>query len=390
MVARREVHRLCGSGVPWPTCGTDRTHVSIVNVATGAVRAAHEVARSQRLSAALFGSDGRTVLFTIEDSGNAHLGRVSILGGPVERVVTGRTRRRGLSIDTRGKVASSSWKASPRSVRDLRSRWRGHPPAHEDERRAAEGHQARPVERFKSKSKDGTMIDGFLLRPADAKPGEKVPTILRIHGGPASQYSTAFELRAAVLRRPGLRRGREQSARLHGLRPRLQLRALREVGRARLRRRDGRWWITRCRAGVADPDRLGVGGWSYGGILTNYVIAKTHAFQGRDLRRFRVQHHRGLRHRSLPVRVRSGTRPALEERRGLLEALESVPERRSASRHPTLFLCGEDDMNVPLLNTEQMYQAVRRLGVPTELVIYPGQNHGIAPRAIRRTASSAT
>ena len=44
---------------------------------------------------------------------------------------------------------------------------------------------------------------------------------------------------------------------------------------------------------------------------------------------------------------------------------------------PTLFLCGEDDFNVPLINSEQMYQALRSLGVPTQLVIYPGQYHGI-------------
>jgi dipeptidyl aminopeptidase/acylaminoacyl peptidase len=44
---------------------------------------------------------------------------------------------------------------------------------------------------------------------------------------------------------------------------------------------------------------------------------------------------------------------------------------------PTLFLCGEQDFNVPLLNSEQMYQALRSLGVPTQLVIYPGQHHGL-------------
>ena len=44
---------------------------------------------------------------------------------------------------------------------------------------------------------------------------------------------------------------------------------------------------------------------------------------------------------------------------------------------PTLFLCGESDFNVPLLNSEQMYQALRTLGVPTELVIYPQQFHGL-------------
>ena len=44
---------------------------------------------------------------------------------------------------------------------------------------------------------------------------------------------------------------------------------------------------------------------------------------------------------------------------------------------PTLFVCGQDDWNVPLLNSEQMYQALRSLGVPTQLVIYPGEPHEI-------------
>jgi dipeptidyl aminopeptidase/acylaminoacyl peptidase len=44
---------------------------------------------------------------------------------------------------------------------------------------------------------------------------------------------------------------------------------------------------------------------------------------------------------------------------------------------PTLFMCGELDANVPLINSEQMYQALRSLNVPTELVIYPGQYHGL-------------
>ena len=44
---------------------------------------------------------------------------------------------------------------------------------------------------------------------------------------------------------------------------------------------------------------------------------------------------------------------------------------------PTLFMVGEKDFNVPLINSEQMYQALRSLGVPTQLVIYPGQFHGL-------------
>jgi dipeptidyl aminopeptidase/acylaminoacyl peptidase len=46
-----------------------------------------------------------------------------------------------------------------------------------------------------------------------------------------------------------------------------------------------------------------------------------------------------------------------------------------AYRPPTLFICGEKDFNVPLTNSEQMYMALRSLGIPTQLVIYPGQYH---------------
>ena len=51
---------------------------------------------------------------------------------------------------------------------------------------------------------------------------------------------------------------------------------------------------------------------------------------------------------------------------------------------PTLFLCGQDDFNVPLLNSEQMYQALRSLGRDTQLVIYPGQHHEITKPSYQR------
>ena len=51
---------------------------------------------------------------------------------------------------------------------------------------------------------------------------------------------------------------------------------------------------------------------------------------------------------------------------------------------PTLFLCGENDFNVPLLNSEQMYQALRSLGRETQLIIYPGEYHDIKKPSYRR------
>jgi dipeptidyl aminopeptidase/acylaminoacyl peptidase len=127
--------------------------------------------------------------------------------------------------------------------------------------------------------------------------------------------------------------------------------------------------------GVADADHLGVGGWSYGGILTDYVITKTGRFKaavsgaseanylsnyGTDHYQYEWETELGLPWRNVERWVKLSP----------WFAIENVTT-------PTLLLGGADDMNVPLLNSEQLYQALRRLGRETELVIYPGQNHGI-------------
>jgi dipeptidyl aminopeptidase/acylaminoacyl peptidase len=51
---------------------------------------------------------------------------------------------------------------------------------------------------------------------------------------------------------------------------------------------------------------------------------------------------------------------------------------------PTLFMCGEKDFNVPVTGVEQMYQALRSLNVPTQLVVYPGQFHGLSVPSYNR------
>ena len=128
--------------------------------------------------------------------------------------------------------------------------------------------------------------------------------------------------------------------------------------------------------GIADPNRLGVGGWSYGGILTNAVIAKDTRFKsatsgasisnalagfGTDMYIREYELELGVPWKNLDVYLHNSY-PFLHADR---------------IKTPTLFLCGEQDFNVPLLNSEQMYQALRSLGVQTELVIYPGEHHGL-------------
>ena len=128
--------------------------------------------------------------------------------------------------------------------------------------------------------------------------------------------------------------------------------------------------------GIADPDRLAVGGWSYGSMLTNYVIASTQRFKAAT----------SGAGSSNPLAGYGSDQYIREYEQELGQPWKNIEGWLKVSypffhadriTTPTLFLCGEDDFNMPIVGSEQMYQALRSLGVPTQLVIYPGQHHGI-------------
>jgi dipeptidyl aminopeptidase/acylaminoacyl peptidase len=132
--------------------------------------------------------------------------------------------------------------------------------------------------------------------------------------------------------------------------------------------------------GLADPDRLVVGGWSYGGMMTDYVIASDTRFKA-------AVSIAGVAN----MLASYGTDEYVqwyEQELGLpwkgIDAYLKVSYpfyHADRIQTPTLFLCGEKDWNVPLVNSEQMYQALRSQGKDARLVIYPGAHHGIdAPR----------
>ena len=135
--------------------------------------------------------------------------------------------------------------------------------------------------------------------------------------------------------------------------------------------------------GIADPDRLGIGGWSYGGMLTNYTIASDRRFKaatsGASISN---------------VLAGYGTDQYIRDYEMELgkpwEKLENWMKVSYPFYHadrivtPTLFLAGDKDFNVPHSNSEQMYQALQSQGIDTQLIIYPGQFHGLTrPSFIR-------
>jgi dipeptidyl aminopeptidase/acylaminoacyl peptidase len=319
-------------------------------------------------------SDGSAVLFLIEDRGNLHLAKVPIAGGALERIVTGEREVTHFDVGPKGQLAVVE--ATFERPGEISTVGPGGALTRVTKTNDAflSGISLARTERFTTRSADGTIVDGFLTRPPNAPSGTKLPTVLRIHGGPVGQFTTGFELEWQMLAAHGFAvvaanprgssgRGRDFSYAIWadwGNKDYEDVMAAVDHAIA---------------SGVADPERLGVGGWSYGGILTNYVITKTTRFKAAISGASEVNYLANYGHDHY-LREWEAELGLPWERTDLWISLSTF-FKAPKIKTPTLVLCGQEDWNVPLINSEQLYQSLRRLGVPTELVVYPGQGHSI-------------
>ncbi len=331
-------------------------------------------ALDRNLSSPRFGTDSGSVFALLEDAGNRHLASFSLApDAAFDRVLAGERDVRDLEVVGERAVAVA---ATPHRPPEVIGWTRGSEPrrlTRENDALLAEVRLSE-VERITFPSSDGTEIQGFVTKPPDFEAGKRYPTILWIHGGPVSQFSTAFQsiwqvfaasgyLVVAANPRGSSGRGEAFSHAIWADWGNLDY----EDVNAAIDHLIG--------LGYADPDRLGVGGWSYGGILTNYVITKTNRFRaavtGASETDYRAAY--GNDHYQLEWEMELGLPWESPDLYNRLSPISSVHQVTT----PTLVLCGEQDWNVPLSQSENLYQSLRRLGVPTRLIIYPGQSHGI-------------
>lgn len=345
----------------------------IVNVdGTGARIITNDIDRN--IVAPLWGSDGKWIYGFIEDDRNQQLVRIEASSGKLERILGGRRETTAFDLGSKGRiVVLDSTVDRPEEIFAIEGRKARQLTHHNDDWLATVRLAA--VEEITAQSKDGTAIHGFLVKPPDFAPGKRYPTILQIHGGPVSQYANAFMPLWQILASQGYV---VLAANPRGSSGRGEQFSLGIWGEWGGKDTDDVLAVVdyAVAQGIADPQRLGLGGWSYGGILTNFVIAKDSRFKaatsgastgnalagyGTDMYVREYEAELGVPWKNLDAYLRNAY--------PLLHA--------DKIRTPTLFLCGDRDFNVPLLNSEQMYQALRSTGVDTQLVIYPGQFHGL-------------
>lgn len=222
------------------------------------------------------------------------------------------------------------------------------------------------------RSKDGTPVSGYLYKPLNYTPGQKYPTLLIPHGGPVWAYYAEFSHLAQLYAANGYLVLFPNPRGSSGYGQDFCKAIFADWGNKDFQD-DMAMVDYAIEQGLADPDKLGVGGHSYGAISTDFIIAQT--------TRFKAAISDAGAAEFLSLYGHDEYQRDYETELGLPWENPAVWIKVSPFRNvakittPTLFMGGSVDWNVPILGGEQMYQALKRLGRATELVVYPDEPH---------------
>ncbi len=319
--------------------------------------------------------DGSYLTFLVEDDRKQYIARLNIAGGNVETVAGG--EKSFLKIE-RSPASESlvTLMTEPNLPPEI------YAVEHSMVRRLTHVQdsftnivQLATVEGFTSTSKDGTKVSGILYRPSGITKSEKLPLILYIHGGPVGQDNYEFDITRQMLAAGGYAVAGVNYRGSNGRGVDYTKSIYADWGNKEVADILGAADYL-VEKGIADEKNMGIGGWSYGGILTNYTIATDTRFKaaasgaGSSLQLSMY----GVDQYITQYETELGT-PWKNPQKWI--DLSYPFFKADKIKTPTMFMASEKDFNVPAAGAEQMYQALKSLGIPTELIIYPGQFHGI-------------
>ena len=350
----------------------DQNRLAVVPAAGGSSRILTD-ALDRPVRAPLWTSDGSIVL-TVVDDRSEYVGRIPGAGGRIDRLVMGQRVVGSPSPGPDGGLAVIA--STPRDVSEIYALEAGklRQLSHQNDD-WFKTLQLSTTEEFSATAKDGTEVHGLIVKPITFLPGRRYPALLRIHGGPNGQDSNAWNFERELFAANGYVVVNVNYRGSNGRGNAYQKAIFADWGNKEVVDLLGAMDYVQT-LDYVDSGRLGIGGWSYGGILTNYTIASDGRFKaaisgagssnqismyGTDMYITQYENELGPPWKNQDLWIKL-----------------SYPFFHADRIHtPTLFMGGEKDFNVPLLGGEQMYQALRSLGVDTELVIYPNQFHGI-------------
>jgi len=325
--------------------------------------------------------EGDRLLFTVEDGGNVHLYAVAVDGSSEPELLIG-----GEQWISGYDVRDGEFVYVASTYTTLRELYAG-----PDGRRLTDvggsftsGRELAEPERFTAVSEDGYEVDAWVVRPAGFQAGRRYPTLLNIHGGPFSQYGTAFFDEFQVYAGAGYvvlysnPRGGSGYSEEHG-------RAIRGPLNGA-----GPGWGTRDyedvmavvdaaleRFDFVDPERLGVIGGSYGGFMTSWIIGHTKRFKAAVSERA-VNNLVSMFGSSdlFWIFERQFGGPLWEDVGAYLERSPSTYVHEMET--PVLVLHSEQDLRCNIEQGEYLFTALRLLGKEVEMVRFPAESHELS------------
>jgi dipeptidyl aminopeptidase/acylaminoacyl peptidase len=350
----------------------DQNHLAVIPAAGGPSRILTD-ALDRPVRGPFWTADG-SILFDVSDDRSEHIAKVPGSGGKVEKLVSGPRVVNSFSPGSDGALAVIA--STPTEVPEIYALEAGklRKLTHQNDDWVT-GLILGTTEEFAATSKDGTDVHGLIVKPASFQAGRRYPALLRIHGGPNGQDTNAFSFERELFAANGYVVVAVNYRGSNGRGSTYQKSIFADWGNKEVVDLLGAMDYVQ-KLDYVDPARLGIGGWSYGGILTNYTIATDGRFKaaisgagssnqismyGTDMYITQYENELGPPWKNQDLWIK----------------LSYPFFHADRIRTPTLFMGGEKDFNVPLLGGEQMYQALRSLGVDSELVIYPNQFHGI-------------
>ena len=339
--------------------------------ATGGEAKLITLALDRMVTVPRFSPDGKYLYFIADDDGTQNLCRVPVTGGEIVRPVGGRLMVNDYSLAKTGdivaQIATLDHPDELYTIPDGKLTRITHTnDALMSQLKLSYG------EYVHFKSKDGTIISGYLYKPVDYVPGKKYPTILRPHGGPVWAYYAEFDHLPQLLAANGYAVLFPNPRGSTGYGQDFAKAIWADWGNKDFQD-DMAMVDYAIEQGIADPAKLAVGGWSYGGISTDFIIAQTNRFKaaisGAGSALFSSFYGHDQYQRDYEAELGHPW-----ENKAVWERVSPFYKVANVST-PTLFMGGAIDWNVPILGGEQMYQALKRLGRATELVVYPGEYH---------------
>ncbi len=361
------------------------THVWVAD-ADGGNRRELGRAIDNRQGAPRWSADGRSLYTVVRERGMSRLYRLPVDGGRAE-VVVGDTGAVGSwSLASTGALAYSfSSPSEPASLVFVSGDGSSRTLLALNAELLSSRTLAR-VEPFSFTSRDGLTVQAFLTYPlartadagANASANSRYPLIVDIHGGPHGQQGPSFNQKAQVYAAHGYAvlmvnyrgstgYGQKFTDAIFGDQNGGEAEDVLAAVDTALARYP---WL--------DPQRLGIEGGSYGGQLTNWIITRTDRFRAAipiaGISNLVSFNYMAYYHDYLAVEF--GGYP---HERGIMDTLWARSPLRYVSRvkTPTMFVHGENDNDVPIAEAEQYYIALKDVGVPTIMVRYPREGHGV-------------